>query len=314
MTTECTAQSCKAPIWMQSTLKLAGIYNILFGLWVIGWPGAWFSLSGMEEPKYLFLWKCIGMIVGVYGVGYLVAASAPLRHWPIVLVGFLGKLFGPVGFVWAVSQGELPWQSAWMIILNDLIWLLPFAMILWATACLKVGRPAVGEAMSLDEAAQNFRLTTGETLKEASEKGALAIVFLRHFGCTFTRQLLRNLREMHERAEKEGAQLVLVHMLQEGEESEFVDTDGVPRIADPRCDLYRAFGLGKGGFLELFGPKVWYRGAVAFFRGCGVGMLKGDGLQMPGAFVFKDGQILQSQKAETAADLPDVDALFSVEV
>jgi len=311
MTTECTAQSCQAPIWMQSALKLAGVYNILFGLWVFGWPGAWFSISGMEEPKYLFLWKCIGMIVGVYGVGYLVAATAPLRHWPIVLVGFLGKLFGPIGFMWAVSQGELPWQAGWMIVFNDLIWLLPFAMILWASACLKVGRPAVGEAMTLDEAAQSFRLTTGETLKEASERDVLAIVFLRHFGCTFTRQLLRNLRAMHERAEKEGARLILVHMLQEGEETEFMTSDGVLRIADPRCDLYRAFGLGKGGFLELFGPKVWYRGAMAFFRGCGVGMLKGDGLQMPGAFVFKDGEILQSQKAETAADLPNVDELFS---
>jgi len=311
MTIECTAQSCKAPTWMQSALKLAGIYNILFGLWVIGWPGAWFRLSGMEPPKYLFLWQCIGMIVGVYGVGYLIAASAPLRHWPIVLVGFLGKVFGPIGFVWAASQGDLPWAAGWMNVFNDLIWLVPFAMILWAAACLRVGRPAVGDPMSLDVASKSFRLTTGETLDEASQKDLLAIVFLRHFGCTFTRQLLRNLEEMHERAEEKGARLVLVHMLQEGEEIEFVNTDGVGRISDPRCDLYRAFGLGKGGFLELFGPKVWYRGALAFFRGCGVGMLKGDGLQMPGAFLYQNGKVIESQKAQSAADLPSVDALFS---
>lgn len=101
-------------------------------------------------------------------------------------------------------------------------------------------------------------------------------------------------------------------MLQEGEEKEFVKSGGVDRIADPRCDLYRAFGLGKGGFLELFGPKVWYRGAMAFFRGCGVGMLKGDGLQMPGAFLFEKGEILEEQRAESAADLPSVEALFGV--
>jgi hypothetical protein len=197
-----------------------------------------------------------------------------------------------------------------MIIFNDLIWLASFAMILWAAACLMVGRPAVGEPMPLESAVKVFHLTSGETLFEASQKDQLVIVFLRHFGCTFTRQLLMNLREMHERAEEEGARLILVHMLQEGEEKEFVDTDGVARIADPRCDLYRAFGLGKGGFLELFGPKVWYRGAMAFFRGCGVGVLKGDGLQMPGAFLFKDGKILEEQKAESAADLPSVEALF----
>ncbi|MFT6575589.1 MAG: hypothetical protein ACJA16_003793 [Akkermansiaceae bacterium] len=295
---------------MQSALKLAGIYNILFGIWVIGWPNAWFEISGMEVPRYPFLWQCIGMIVGVYGLGYLAASRDPLKHWPIVAVGFLGKVFGPIGFVWAASQGELPWAAGWLNVFNDLIWLVPFAMILWAAACLMVGRPVLGEPMTLDKAAERFRLTSGETLKEASQKDLLAIVFLRHFGCTFTRQLLRNLREMHERAEAEGARLVLVHMLQQGEEDEFVDPNGVVRIADPRCDLYRAFGLGKGGFLELFGPKVWYRGAVAFFRGCGAGMLKGDGLQMPGAFLLKDGKIWQEQKAHSASDLPNVEALF----
>ena len=295
---------------MRSVLKLAGIYNILFGIWAVGWPSAWFEISGMELPKYPFIWQCVGMIVGVYGVGYLAASTAPLRHWPIVLVGFMGKVFGPMGFFWAASQGELPWQAGWMLFFNDLIWWVPFAMILWATACQQVGRPAVGEPMSLDKAVTVFRLTSGETLLEASKKDQLAIVFLRHFGCTFTRQLLRNLREMHERAEEKGARLVLVHMLQEGEEEEFVGNDGVARIADPRCDLYRAFGLGKGGFLELFGPKVLYRGAKAFFGGCGVGMLKGDGLQMPGAFLLKDGEIQEAQKAQSASDLPSVEALF----
>ena len=183
-------------------------------------------------------------------------------------------------------------------------------MILWASFCQMIGRPAVGEPISLDEAGKNFRLTSGETLEEASNKDLLAIVFLRHFGCTFTRQLLSNLRGMHQGAEEKGARLVLVHMLQEGEEAEFVHTDGVARIADPRCDLYRAFGLGKGGFKELFGPKVWYRGALSFFGGCGVGILKGDGLQMPGAFLYQNGQILEAQKAATAADLPNVEELF----
>jgi hypothetical protein len=298
---------------MGVALKLAGIYNLLFGLWVIGWPDGWFALSGMESPRYPFLWQCIGMIVGVYGVGYLVAGTAPLRHWPIVLVGLLGKVFGPIGFVWAAWQGDLPWQAGWMIVFNDLIWWVPFTMILWGAACLMVGRPVVGEPMPLERAVDAFRLSSGETLREASEKEALAVIFLRHFGCTFTRQLLKNLRDMHGRAEKEGARLVLVHMLQEGEEDEYVENTGVGRIADPRCDLYRAFGLGKGGFLELFGPRVLYRGAVAFFRGCGVGMLRGDGLQMPGAFLVRNGRIVRGQKAATAADLPSVEALFGPE-
>jgi hypothetical protein len=70
------------------------------------------------------------MIVGVYGIGYGIAAYDSARHWPIVLVGLLGKIFGPIGFVWAATQGELPWSAGATILTNDLIWWIPFALIL----------------------------------------------------------------------------------------------------------------------------------------------------------------------------------------
>lgn len=53
-----------------------------------------FDLTGIARVNYPEIWQCVGMIVGVivgvYGIGYLVAASDPRRHWPIVLVGLLG--------------------------------------------------------------------------------------------------------------------------------------------------------------------------------------------------------------------------------
>lgn len=72
------------------------------------------------------------MIVGVYGVGYGIAARDPFRHWPIVLVGLLGKIFGPIGFVGAVTSGRFPLAMGWTIVTNDLIWWLPFGVILRA--------------------------------------------------------------------------------------------------------------------------------------------------------------------------------------
>jgi small multidrug resistance pump len=47
------------------------------------------------------------MIVGVYGVGYYIAAYDPYRHWPIVFVGFSGKFFGPIGMAFYVMQGKI---------------------------------------------------------------------------------------------------------------------------------------------------------------------------------------------------------------
>ena len=118
------------PPWMKWLLLAAGVYNLAFGLFAIVFPRAMFDMIGMEFPRYPELWQCIGMIVGVYGVGYAIAAFDPLRHWPIVLVGFLGKLFGPIGMAWAVSKGTLPIAFGIANVTNDLIWLIPFALIL----------------------------------------------------------------------------------------------------------------------------------------------------------------------------------------
>jgi len=166
-------------------------------------------------------------------------------------------------------------------------------------------------AQEVRDAAARFQLSTGESLAQASASRMLALVFLRHFGCTFTRQILRGLEELQRTAISHGAELVLVHMLGNGAEIRYLGGHAeVARIADPRCELYRAFGLGKGGILELFGPRVWWLGFLSIFKGCGVGHLAGNGLQMPGAFLFQDGEILASQRARSASDLPDLAGLF----
>ena len=118
--------------WMTAVLVIAGIYNLIFGAWAVLFPTAAFTGLGMEAPQYPFLWQCVGMIVGVYGIGYLAASRAPLRHWPIVLVGMLGKIFGPIGFIQTALAGDIAWSFGLLIIFNDLIWWIPFTALLIA--------------------------------------------------------------------------------------------------------------------------------------------------------------------------------------
>lgn len=118
------------PRWMKTTLWLAAIYNLLWGAWVVLFPLTAFQWLGMPLPNYPQIWQCVGMIVGVYGVGYACAAYDPVRHWAIVLVGLLGKLLGPLGFFTAVFRGELPWRFGFVLLTNDFLWWIPFALIL----------------------------------------------------------------------------------------------------------------------------------------------------------------------------------------
>ncbi len=115
---------------MSLILYLAAAYNIAWGTIVVARPLLAFRLAGMPLPNYPQLWQCIGMIIGTYGIGYAIAATNPVRYWPIVLVGFLGKIFGPVGFFIAAIRHELPWVVGWTIVTNDLIWWVPFTVIL----------------------------------------------------------------------------------------------------------------------------------------------------------------------------------------
>lgn len=116
--------------WMRHTLRAAAVYNIAFGGFVVLFPNVVFQKMGMPLPNYPEIWQCVGMIVGVYGVGYWIAASDPLVHWPIVLVGLMGKIFGPIGFLQAALTGKLPWAFGWINVTNDLIWWIPFTVIL----------------------------------------------------------------------------------------------------------------------------------------------------------------------------------------
>ena len=124
------------PRFASPVLRAAAIYNIAWGAMVVLFPQstlAWLlSNSELESLGTIGqnFWQCIGMIVGVYGVGYWIAAGNPHRHWPIVLVGLLGKIFGPIGFVFGLIQGTVPATFGWTILPNDLIWWLPFTLIL----------------------------------------------------------------------------------------------------------------------------------------------------------------------------------------
>jgi hypothetical protein len=174
---------------MRHVLLLAGLYNLVWGTAVVLFPAFTFRIGGLFTPVhegtdallYRHLWQCIGMIVGVYGIGYAIAASDPVRHWPIVLVGLLGKLFGPVGSVLGIINGELPRSILWTNLTNDLIWLIPFTLILlhaYRASLYQASLPLAGGIESALEA----RSQHGTTLRELSMLAPTLVVFLRHFG------------------------------------------------------------------------------------------------------------------------------------
>jgi hypothetical protein len=108
---------------------LAGCYNLAFGVWAGFWPQSFLTLLDIAPPRYPGIWACLGMVVGVYGLLYWHAAWKLESARPIIAVGLLGKVLGPIGM--ALSFGDdWPRRLGMICIYNDLIWWLPFGLFL----------------------------------------------------------------------------------------------------------------------------------------------------------------------------------------
>ncbi len=81
------------------------------------------------------------------------------------------------------------------------------------------------------------------------------------------------------------------------------ELEDIPSISDPECALFRAYQLPRGRWYQLFGPRVWIEGfKTAILKGYGLGKLVGDGFQLSGAFVLKNGEVVHEFPSKDAAD------------
>ncbi len=117
----------------------AAIYNLLWGSIIVLFPNALFQILGMPLPSYPPFWQVVGMFVLVYAPGYAWVARRPQDHAHLILIGMLGKVLGPIGFIGAVIMGQLPLRFGVVNLTNDIIWWPAFAYYLLIAARLHGG-------------------------------------------------------------------------------------------------------------------------------------------------------------------------------
>ena len=112
--------------------RIAAAYNVSWGLVVALFPNFFFDFFGLPPINYPFIMSGLGMCIGLYGYGYWVVAQDLRRYPQLVVIGFLGKTLGPIGWLWTVITTSLPLRTMWTNVFNDLIWL-PFfvAYFIW---------------------------------------------------------------------------------------------------------------------------------------------------------------------------------------
>ena len=254
------------------------------------------------------MWTYTALLVVALAAGYWIASRDPIRHWPIVFVGLVGKLLGPLAFFSAVRHNAVPISSLWTIGVADIAWWLPFGYILASAYNANREQPRrVSE--NVLQMAMRARTNKGVTLAELSTENPVLLVFLRHSGCPFCRETLNDIARQRVALEATGTTIAFVYMGDEHRTRRVLlkhRLDDVPRIADPSLSLYRAFGLQRGSPFMLLSPGTWIHVfQSAILRGNGFGIVDGDPRQMPGVFVVFHEQVLRSYRHQNLANRPD---------
>ena len=116
--------------WMFYLLVFAGCYNLLVGLTLTVFYHEAFKILGLPKPELMLFVQLVGILVGLFGVGYLIVARNPLENRNVLLLGFLSKALGTLIGLGYVALGKVPISFFVLLIFSDIVYLPPFVVIL----------------------------------------------------------------------------------------------------------------------------------------------------------------------------------------
>ncbi|MBL7999450.1 MAG: hypothetical protein JNL32_12540 [Candidatus Kapabacteria bacterium] len=156
---------------------------------------------------------------------------------------------------------------------------------------------------------------SGVNLKAATlgeELGATPtlLVFLRHFGCIFCREMVKDIRNAS--ATNTGYPPVVFFYQGTVEQGRDFFNDlwsDARAISDSPLTFYKGFGIERGSVAEMLSPGVWACSIRAAVKGNFIGLPVGDPWVMPGLFFVENGNILWQHDFAHAGDHPDFSRL-----
>jgi hypothetical protein len=115
--------------WMRNLLRFAGCYNLLVGVNLTVFYHEMFKFFGLPKPDLIMYVQLVGILVALFGVGYLMVAYRPIQNRNLLLLGFLSKLFGSILGTGYVLLGKMPPIFFVVLLFSDIVYL-PF---FWGT-------------------------------------------------------------------------------------------------------------------------------------------------------------------------------------
>jgi hypothetical protein len=159
----------------------------------------------------------------------------------------------------------------------------------------------------LDRSVDGVSLKSGTLRNQLHPSKPVLMVFLRHLGCQFCKETVRDIRNA-QNLDPEYPN-VLFFFQESVEAGQAFFNQFWPRakgISDPDLFFYTEFGIPAGGLLEVAGPRALLAGLRATAKGNLQSWPKGNVWQMPGFFIVSGDKIFWSHQCQHAGDRPPI--------
>jgi CDP-diglyceride synthetase len=114
---------------MHGLLRFAGVYNIVAGLSMMVLYHEGFKALGLPKPEFNMPIQLVGVLVAIFGVGYLMVDRNPVENRNVLLLGFLSKFLGPLLAFYYIANGQLPLIMLVVLFFADIMYWVPFGLI-----------------------------------------------------------------------------------------------------------------------------------------------------------------------------------------
>jgi len=147
---------------------------------------------------------------------------------------------------------------------------------------------------------------------ESAQK-ALALIFVRHFGCQFCREHVATIKQKVSEFDTQDIDILVIGNGTPARAAAFA-TDmktPFPVMTDPSGKTQQAYGLGAAPATAILKPQELLGGARALFKGFIPHRPQGDSQQLAGQFLIAPtGTILLAERATMISEIVDPDHLL----
>jgi len=116
--------------WMRFLLVFAGCFNLLAGFSMVVFYHEGYRLLGLPKPQVVLPVQVMGVLVALFGVGYLLVARNPLENRHLLTLGFLSKALSSLLALASVAAGDLPLVFLPALFFADIVYLPPFYVVM----------------------------------------------------------------------------------------------------------------------------------------------------------------------------------------